>query len=111
MIVSVNNIIEQRVVVKAYCLEKGIDPNTIPTHMKCQFVIATPGGLVTTNDLGEVCEYSKKLNETCITFSAFVNDVLIPKYAEALDNLAKHKATARKYQDNLRRIQSMFTVQ
>ena len=110
MIVAVNNLIEQRAVIKAWCLKKGIDPATIPTSMKCQFVIETPGGLIQTNDLKDAWKYAEELNENCITFDTFVHDILIPTHAEVINTLAKYKTDAKKYQEYINKIQSIFAL-
>lgn len=110
MIVAVNTITEQLVVIKAWCLEKGIDPATIPTSMKCSYVIGTPGGLIQTNDMGDSWKYSKELDETCINFSQFVHSVLIPKYAEAVTTAQHYEEDAKKYKKHIEKIQSIFNL-
>lgn len=110
MIVAVNTITEQLVVIKAWCLERGIDPKTIPTSMKCNYVIGTPGGLVQTNDMGEAWKYAKELDETCINFTQFVHSVLIPKYAEAITTAQQYKEDAKKYQEHINHIKAIFRL-
>lgn len=110
MIVAVNTITEQLVVIKTWCLERGLDSKTISISMKCNYVIGTPGGLVQTNDMGEAWKYAKELGETCVNFTQFVHSILIPKYAEAVATAHQYKGEARKYQEYINHIKEVFKL-